>query len=958
MLLAERHAPVAALLRRAAGSRDAVMSGMSVVQKLGWLVARLRRADPVNVYIVLTSVGIIWVGAMGKIFYYNPLTENKSTIWSMTSFNFIRPWIKAHPVDAPAMKLSDLPKEKIAPGSRSHMKVYTKRFSDKWKRCGRSSSSAICWLMMPWWTFTHVLQLPRKFVQFLPPLLVSNLLDFLQDGKIPMSVGYKLMVLAALRMMCDKFAQCQYLFSCSNEGTQPAILGCQAMILEKLQTMSPRARCAVSSAEIQTMFSKMEGYTSALSMPGQARMLLDMASMPLGYFFLYRLYGLPAVAVSIIANAAITALTARVTTQKSRSQATLRELSKQQEAVLHELAANLPIWKFYGWSHFFIAKLDHLALEMQRVGRWTVAWQVIAYVLPSSIGPAAVLISVGINVLLGGQVELVKLLTAGQYISIITWSMTSITYCRQQWKDLVVECKNVDAVLELPDATPLEHTLDGSIQANGAAFGWPAKPPASYTVVAKDTRCRSSKGAEDESTTFLLQAGDVVESTDTPKDGMKSIRVQTADGKLNGWVDFATLKKLPEPMIADWPAPAASIRGVDLRIEQGELVLISGPVAAGKSTLMQSLVGNTERLSGELRVPDSVAFQPQSPILFDQTIRSNILFGIADEDANETWLQQSLEASTLSLDMDDPESTLHAKREHTPAGQKGSELSGGQQARVALARCIYAALAGAECLILDDPIKALDPATAAKCWDQGIKGTMAGKTRVVVVNSQMLPRFASDSAVTRLIIVDKDHEASTEDGTPGKIVYNGPPDGMSDELVAKLGGGYKIDFSDAAIEELKAADVADTTEAADKSETSDDAATETLDSTEAVDSPETPGSVENVIEPAVSPLKESKEASPSGSSGEEVKEEPKNGSIVAGIISYCKRMGPWIILSAVGMVATQAAELGLYAWYEHWAKDTFKFGFRKNYLIAGEYHSTAAERCALPVAHSTFSTDP
>ena len=44
--------------------------------------------------------------------------------------------------------------------------------------------------------------------------------------------------------------------------------------------------------------------------------------------------------------------------------------------------------------------------------------------------------------------------------------------------------------------------------------------------------------------------------------------------------------------------------------------------------------------------------------------------------------------------------------------------------------------------ILDDPLKALDPATAAKCWDHGIKGTMSGKTRVLVVNSQMLERFA------------------------------------------------------------------------------------------------------------------------------------------------------------------------------------------------------------------------
>jgi hypothetical protein len=46
----------------------------SVVQKVGWLVRQLRQADPLNVYIVLTSAGIVWIGALGTIFYRNPLT--------------------------------------------------------------------------------------------------------------------------------------------------------------------------------------------------------------------------------------------------------------------------------------------------------------------------------------------------------------------------------------------------------------------------------------------------------------------------------------------------------------------------------------------------------------------------------------------------------------------------------------------------------------------------------------------------------------------------------------------------------------------------------------------------------------------------------------------------------------------------------------------------------------------
>ena len=94
-------------------------------------------------------------------------------------------------------------------------------------------------------------------------------------------------------------------------------------------------------------------------------------------------------------------------------------------------------------------------------------------------------------------------------------------------------------------------------------------------------------------------------------------------------------------------------------------MLISRPVAAGKSSLLWSLVGNTEQLAVKLAIPNSVAFQSQTPILFDQTIMANILFGISDEDANEEWMMKSVEASTLSMDMDDPDSTLHAKRELT-----------------------------------------------------------------------------------------------------------------------------------------------------------------------------------------------------------------------------------------------------------------------------------------------------
>ena len=424
----------------------------SVVRRLSWLARWVRQANTLDLYIAGASLGICWVTALGWSCYRNPLTGNKTSVAGMFSFSFILPWIKRHPVGGRKMKLADLPKETVAPGgSGTQVSGITASFRDQWER-GRSASAAIRRLMMPWWTYTHVLQLPRKFCQFMPPLLVKHLLDFMQHTQRPISIGYKLMSLSALNMICTKMAMTQYLFSATNQGTQPAIIGCQSMTLQKLQTMSPRARCAVSAAEIQTVFTKMETFTSSLSTPGQTRLILDIASLPLGYFFLYRLYGLAAIVVSILANLGATALTARLTTQKSIAQAKLRELSKKQEAIYHEVAANLPIWKFYGWSNFFLSKLNKLTGELERQGRWTVFWEQLAGGwgaggLPAMVGPSAVLISVGVNVLRGGTVELVKLLTAGSYISIITWSMVSITVCRQQWKDLCVECKNIDGIL-------------------------------------------------------------------------------------------------------------------------------------------------------------------------------------------------------------------------------------------------------------------------------------------------------------------------------------------------------------------------------------------------------------------------------------------------------------------------------------------------------------------------------
>ena len=94
------------------------------------------------------------------------------------------------PTDGKRMQRSDLPTERLPPHASPKLSIVAKdraRFMAAWKARGGSSSAALIKLMMPWWVYTHAMQIPRKFVQFLPPLMVGSLLEFLENPSIPSS---------------------------------------------------------------------------------------------------------------------------------------------------------------------------------------------------------------------------------------------------------------------------------------------------------------------------------------------------------------------------------------------------------------------------------------------------------------------------------------------------------------------------------------------------------------------------------------------------------------------------------------------------------------------------------------------------------------------------------------------------------------------------------------------------
>ncbi|KAF8595618.1 metal resistance protein YCF1 [Ceratobasidium sp. AG-I] len=169
-----------------------------------------------------------------------------------------------------------------------------------------------------------------------------------------------------------------------------------------------------------------------------------------------------------------------------------------------------------------------------------------------------------------------------------------------------------------------------------------------------------------------------------------------------------------------------TLQHVDLSLRKGDLVGVLGKVGCGKTSLLSAIVGEMIRAEGMVDVRGKVAYAPQNAWIMNATIRENILFSHAYD---EEFYNVVLDACALRPDL-----ALFSDGDLTEVGEKGITLSGGQRARISLARTVYAR---ADLYLLDDPLAAVDAHVARHVFDQvvGPNGLLAGKARLHVTNS-------------------------------------------------------------------------------------------------------------------------------------------------------------------------------------------------------------------------------
>nr|XP_054769963.1 ATP-binding cassette sub-family C member 4-like isoform X1 [Lytechinus pictus] len=168
---------------------------------------------------------------------------------------------------------------------------------------------------------------------------------------------------------------------------------------------------------------------------------------------------------------------------------------------------------------------------------------------------------------------------------------------------------------------------------------------------------------------------------------------------------------------------ATQLSDLSFRVKKGKLLAVVGPVGSGKSSLLMAVLKELPALQGSIMTKGRIAYASQQPWVFGGTVRENITFG---RPFSDTKYRSIVRVCALTKDIQQlPDGDM------TMVGERGVTLSGGQKARINLARALYD---DADIYLLDDPLSAVDSEVSRHIFDKCVMEYLADKPRILVTH--------------------------------------------------------------------------------------------------------------------------------------------------------------------------------------------------------------------------------
>nr|XP_036233399.1 probable multidrug resistance-associated protein lethal(2)03659 isoform X1 [Bactrocera oleae]XP_036233400.1 probable multidrug resistance-associated protein lethal(2)03659 isoform X1 [Bactrocera oleae] len=231
--------------------------------------------------------------------------------------------------------------------------------------------------------------------------------------------------------------------------------------------------------------------------------------------------------------------------------------------------------------------------------------------------------------------------------------------------------------------------------------------------------------------TYIIEEN---EKTLTLNGGVKPLQTNSEEKQVVPGIEIHKLKAKWDRSMSEY-----TLNNIELKVKPRTLVAVIGPVGSGKSSLIQAILGELPAESGSISVQGTFSYASQEPWLFTGTVRQNILFGLPmDKNRYRTVVKK------CALERDFELLTFGDK---TIVGERGISLSGGQKARISLARAVYRK---SDIYLLDDPLSAVDTHVGRHLFDQCLRGFLR-EDIVILVTHQL--QFLEQADI--IVIMDK-----------------------------------------------------------------------------------------------------------------------------------------------------------------------------------------------------------
>jgi len=398
--------------------------------------------------------------------------------------------------------------------------------------------------------------------------------------------------------------------------------------------------------------------------------------------------------------------------------------------MMNEILTGIRIIKFYAWERPFGKEVESIrGKEMDALTKmsYVVAVGFSIILLSTPIVQPIFVFMTYVNI----QPEPLTAATAFTTVALFNLMRFPFAFLPMgllQFIQSMISLKRLERYLALPELQPYvlnEGTPEeaGGIMIRDGSFGWVNPDGPAIKPVQEEERSKKKERAERKERRASRRASRKSNAT-----------IQTDSSLSQNLENLSTSSVSTEESGAD-KVPVITLRNITTTIKPNSLVAVVGSVGSGKSSLLSAILGEMESIGDskvyvprEEKYKDQVGYMSyctQSPWVVNDTLKGNILFG---REYEEERYETILHACALLDDI-----AVLPAGDATEIGERGINLSGGQKARVSLARAMYST--DTRLLLLDDPLSAVDSHVGEHLFSEAIAGDIGnGRTRVLVTH--------------------------------------------------------------------------------------------------------------------------------------------------------------------------------------------------------------------------------